>query len=93
MAPPNNWSTLRRLLRTDPCDAGCGETVELLHVFVDLAAIDPAQAARHYPGISAHLRACGSCALDFEGLLAQLHASGCRSPRTRERLNPRPLGS
>jgi hypothetical protein len=27
-------------------------------------------AERRYPGIAAHLRACGPCGEDFEGLLA-----------------------
>jgi hypothetical protein len=52
-------------LRTDPRDVGCGEAMRLLHV----QAEDPAGA---YPGVAAHLRACGPCATDFEGLLAVL---------------------
>jgi hypothetical protein len=43
--------------------------MEMLHVYVELVAAD-ASAAQRYPGIAAHLRACGPCAEDFEGLLA-----------------------
>lgn len=62
-------SELERFLTTDPRDAGCGETRRLLHVYVDLAATghDPELS---YPGIAAHLRACGPCREDFTGLLA-----------------------
>jgi hypothetical protein len=64
----NDWPALDRFLRTDPRDVGCAEAMELLHVYVELAAVDAA-AARLYPGIAAHLRACGPCAEDFDGLL------------------------
>ncbi|MFI6074154.1 hypothetical protein ACIA5C_21575 [Actinoplanes sp. NPDC051343] len=57
-------------LRTDPLDVGCGEAMELLHRYADLHATDPASAKERYPGIEAHLRACGPCSTDFEGLLA-----------------------
>ena len=43
--------------------------MELLHVYVELIAEDAA-AARRYPGIAAHLQACGPCSEDFDGLLA-----------------------
>jgi hypothetical protein len=43
--------------------------MELLHVYVELVAAD-ASAAERYPGIASHLRACGPCSDDFEGLLA-----------------------
>jgi hypothetical protein len=65
-----NDSSLERFLRTDPQDVGCGQAMELLHVYVDLVAVDPADAAQRYPGIAAHLRACGPCGEDFVGLLA-----------------------
>jgi hypothetical protein len=57
-----------RFLRTDPHDVGCDEAIALLHLYVDLAATgeDP---ARRYPGVAAHLSACGPCAEDFTGLL------------------------
>ena len=59
---------LRRFLRTDPEDAGCELTVELLHVYVEqiLAGVEPDS------GIAAHLRACDPCAQDAEGLLAAI---------------------
>ena len=64
-------SALERFLTTDPADAGCAETWELLHVYVELvlAGQDP---ERRYPGIAAHLRACAPCREDFDGLLAAL---------------------
>lgn len=65
------WDALDRFLETDPCDVGCEEALRLLHVYVDLV-LDHAsaeEAARRYPGVAAHLLACGPCAEDFEGLL------------------------
>jgi hypothetical protein len=41
----------------------------MLHVYVDLVA-SGAPAEQQYPGIDAHLRACGPCGEDFEALLA-----------------------
>jgi hypothetical protein len=51
----NGWTELDRFLHTDPRDVGCGQAMELLHLYVELAASD-ANAAAHYPGIAAHLR-------------------------------------
>ncbi len=68
------WTALGRFLRTDPRDVGCGEAMELLHVYADLAAAD-AQAAQRHPGIAAHLAACGPCGEDFDGLLAAIRAT------------------
>jgi hypothetical protein len=39
----NGWKALDRLLQTDPRDAGCDETMEPLHVYAELVAIDRAQ--------------------------------------------------
>jgi len=65
----NDWRALDDFLRTDPRDVGCDQAMEMLHVYVELvAAGDPAE--QRYPGIAAHLRACGPCGEDFEGLLA-----------------------
>ncbi len=70
----NGWSALDRFLQTDPRDVGCAEAMELLHVYVELVAAN-ASAADRYPGIAAHLSACGPCSEDFDGLLAALRAS------------------
>jgi hypothetical protein len=66
----NDRSALDRFLETDPRDVGCEEAIEMLHVYVELVATDAAGAAARYPGIATHLRACGPCSEDFEGLLA-----------------------
>ncbi len=71
----NGWTALDQSLQTDPSDVGCAEAMELLHVYVDLVA-SGAPAADRYPGIAAHLRACGPCGQDFEGLLALVGDSG-----------------
>jgi hypothetical protein len=67
----DGWSELDNFLRTNPRDVGCAEAIEMLHVYAELSARGgPAQ--ERYPGIAAHLRACGPCGDDFEGLLAAL---------------------
>jgi len=65
----NERERLERFLRTDPRDVGCGEAIAVLHVYVDLIAADE-DAAERYPGVAAHLAACGPCGDDFAGLLA-----------------------
>ncbi len=65
----NRSTALDRFLEADPRDVGCGQAMELLHVYAELAAADNTTADR-YPGIAAHLRACGPCSDDFQGLLA-----------------------
>ena len=60
---------LERFLRTDPRDVGCDEAMAVLHVYVDLMAAGE-DAAGRYPGVAAHLLACGPCDEDFTGLLA-----------------------
>ena len=67
----SGWSELDRFLRTDPRDVGCAEAMEMLHIYAELTAAG-ADAEQRYPGIAAHLRACGPCGKDFEGLLAVL---------------------
>ena len=63
---------LEAFLRTDPRDVGCGEAMELLHVYAELHADDAEEAERRYPGVLTHLRTCGPCTTDFEGLIALL---------------------
>ncbi|HWG63716.1 MAG TPA: hypothetical protein VG253_18655 [Streptosporangiaceae bacterium] len=65
----SGWSELEQFLRTDPRDVGCAKAMEMLHVYAEFtAAGEPAQ--ERYPGLAAHLHACGPCGEDFEGLLA-----------------------
>jgi len=65
----SDWSELDAFLETDPADVGCDEAMRILHVYVDLVASGEDAAAR-YPGVASHLRQCGPCSEDFEGLLA-----------------------
>jgi hypothetical protein len=72
----NARERLERFLATDPRDVGCDEAMAVLHVYVELVAEDPAGSAGRYPGVAAHLAACGPCRTDFEGLLAALTEGG-----------------
>lgn len=65
----NEFEALEEFLRTDPRDVGCDEAMALLHVYVELIA-GSEDAAAAYPGVTAHLAACGPCGEDFAGLLA-----------------------
>ena len=67
----DGWSALDDFLGTDPGDVGCARAMEMLHIYAELTAAD-APAEQRYPGIAAHLRACGPCGEDFDGLLAAL---------------------
>ena len=68
----NGWQALDRFPRTDPQDVGCDEAMEMLHVYAEVAAAG-GSAEQRYPGVAAHLQACGPCGENFEGLLAALH--------------------
>ena len=61
-------AALDRFLTTDPADVGCDRALELLDAYVELvvAGEDP---ELRYPGVAAHLRSCGPCLEDFQGLL------------------------
>ncbi len=65
----SDWPELDAFLETDPGDVGCDEAMRILHVYVELIASGGDAAAR-YPGVASHLRQCGPCSEDFEGLLA-----------------------
>lgn len=67
---PISDNPLTRFLATDPADVGCGETLALLDVYVDLL-LDGVDVEDRYAGIVAHLRDCAPCAEDFAGLLAR----------------------
>jgi hypothetical protein len=74
---------LDRFLQTDPRDVGCEEALRILHVYAELVLDDRtgSEAALRYPGVAAHLLACGPCNDDFEGLLV---AVGGSSPADRD---------
>ncbi len=69
-------SSLEAFLRTDPRDVGCAQAIALLHVYVDLNDAErrgeapPGTTEHRFPGVAAHLQACGPCGDDFDGLLA-----------------------
>jgi hypothetical protein len=64
----DHWERLETFLQTDPRDAGCDATMEMLDVYAELVAAGALPAER-FPGIGAHLVACGPCAEDLEGLV------------------------
>jgi hypothetical protein len=64
-------AALDRFLQTDPADVGCDKAMELMHVCAEVASAG-VDAKTQYPGIVAHLGACGSCGEDFDGLLAAI---------------------
>lgn len=70
---------LGRLLATDPRDVGCDGAWELIHVYAELVTggDDPEQ---RFPGVTAHLAACGPCSDDFLGLLAALRLAAEQPP-------------
>jgi len=69
--PSDPWNRLDAFLQTDPRDAGCDATMEMLDVYAELLAAgsDPTE---RFPGLRAHFLACDQCAQDLEGLLAAL---------------------
>ena len=67
----SEWRELDEFLRTDPRDVGCERAMELLEIYVDAVVRDGTDATeRRFPGVAAHLHACGPCDEDFTGLLA-----------------------
>jgi hypothetical protein len=64
----SGWPRLEQFLTTDPDDAGCAETFDLIDTYVELT-LNSGGAATQYPRVAAHLRSCHPCAEDFEGLL------------------------
>jgi len=65
----SSWPRLERFLTTDPDDAGCAETFELINVYVELILSNDKRGVGATPALAAHLRSCHPCAEDFEGLL------------------------
>ena len=69
----NRPEALERFLQTDPADAGCTKTVDLLDAYAELIVAGENPEDR-YPGIAAHLRSCLPCADDLDGLVAAVRA-------------------
>ena len=44
-------------------------------MYAELVAADEAAARGRYPGVFAHLEACGPCAEDFHGLLDAIRSA------------------
>lgn len=65
---------LDRFLDTDPRDVGCEEAMRVLHVYVELVQAG-GEPQRTHPGVATHLRACGPCNADFEGLLTAVRGA------------------
>ncbi len=65
---------LDRFFTTDPRDLGCDHAIELLDVYAELAAVDPAKAEERFPAVAVHLHACGPCAEDLHALLDAIRA-------------------
>ena len=71
----NGWDALDALLSVDPRDVGCDAAMAAMAVYADvvLAGGDPETT---HPGVTAHLAACGPCAVDLAGLLAAIRSAG-----------------
>jgi hypothetical protein len=66
----SGWDALDQFLQTDPQDVGCGQAMELLDIYVDAVLTEGTAAIQaRYPGLAAHLHACGPCGEDFAGLI------------------------
>jgi hypothetical protein len=59
---------LVQFLDTDPLDVGCGRAMQVLHTYAEMIAAGLPAGVR-YPGVAAHLAACGPCGEDFDTLL------------------------
>lgn len=64
------YPALDRFLLTDPRDVGRDQALAVLHVYLDLVLAEHGgdAACARYPGVAAHLLACGPCD-DYQGLL------------------------
>jgi hypothetical protein len=73
----NDKERLARFLETDPRDVGCDDAMAVLHVYVELVTQGGEDAAaERFPGVAAHLAACGPCREDLVGLLAAVSDDG-----------------
>ncbi|MFF3565820.1 hypothetical protein ACFYXS_37915 [Streptomyces sp. NPDC002574] len=65
-----NTTKLEMFLQTDPRDVGCEEALEVLHIYAEMSPGD--RRSGRMAGVEAHLRACGPCSEDYQGLLAAI---------------------
>jgi hypothetical protein len=78
------WQALDRFLRTDPRDVGCEQAMNVLDVYIELildselSGDAPGAAEARYPGVAAHLLACGPCGEDMQGLIVAARGPGSR---------------
>lgn len=68
------WRAMERFLSTDPSDVGCDEAMAVLHIYAEIVAKGQDPDVR-YPGVTAHLRACGPCEEDLQGLLEAIRST------------------
>ncbi|MEU6319989.1 hypothetical protein [Streptomyces sp. NPDC047009] len=61
---------LEAFLQTDPRDVGCADAMEVLHIYAELPQVD--RHVARMAGVEVHLRACGPCSEDYQGLLAAI---------------------
>nr|WTB34961.1 hypothetical protein OG781_40745 [Streptomyces sp. NBC_00830] len=61
---------LETFLQTDPRDVGCEDALEILHIYAEMRQDD--RRIGRMAGVEAHLRACGPCSEDYQGLLAAI---------------------
>ena len=62
----SSWGSLERFLKTDPGDAGCAETFDLLDRYVE-RELAHGDAAEQFPGIAAHLSSLQSVRAGLRG--------------------------
>lgn len=79
--PRDHWARLDAFLQTDPRDAGCDATMEMLDVYAELVAAGEDPIVR-FPGLHVHFMACGPCAQDLEGLLAAITGGINKTPES-----------
>jgi hypothetical protein len=87
--PSDQWARLDAFLQTNPRDAGCDATMEMLDVYAELLAAGEDPSGR-FPGLYAHLAACERCAQDLEGVLAALAHASRPGPRPAPTVPMRP---
>jgi RNA polymerase sigma-70 factor, ECF subfamily len=66
---PDGPPWLEKWLAAEAGDAGCDVTFQVLDRYVQAHGHEPGPGQR-FPGVAAHLRGCGACRQDCEGLLA-----------------------